>query len=86
MRLIALLVSRIRGYGYKAIGQLGSDKVVDDVRSLLESLKSDKIIVNYSFNIEVSSTTVGNIIFYIEVLSALGLKKIDFALSTGPGV
>lgn len=86
MRLVALLVSRIRGYGYKAIGQLGYDKVVDDVRSLLESLKSDKIIVTYSFNVEVSSTTVGSIIFYIEVLSALGLKKIDFALSTGPGV
>ena len=85
MRLIALLVSRIRSYGYQAIGQLGYDKVIDNVRSLLESLKNDKIIVDYSFNVEVSTTTSASLIFYIEVLSALGLKKIDFALSTGPG-
>ena len=50
MRLVALLVSRIRGYGYKAIGQLGYDKVVDDVRSLLESLKDGNMLLMVDVN------------------------------------
>lgn len=85
MRLIARVVSEVRGFSYNAIGRFGYDKVVDDVRSFLAGLASAKIVLDYSFKVEVSPTQVGSLIFYIELISALGIKKLGFAISTGPG-
>lgn len=85
MRLIAFVVSNVKQYSYEAIGKFGYDKLVDKIRTLLNSLKQDKSILDFSFNIEVSTTNVGSIICYIELLSALGLKKLNFNIATGPG-
>lgn len=86
MRLVSSVVSQIREYSYQAIGRFGYDLLVDKVRSYLLSLKNNKIILDFSFNIEVSTTSTASLIFYIELLSSLGLKKIDFSIATGPGV
>lgn len=86
MRLIARLVSEIKAYGYEGIGKLGYDKVITNVREYLIALKRSRIIADFAFNVEISATEVGKLTFYIEILSSLGLKKINFAISTGPGV
>jgi hypothetical protein len=85
MRLVAAVVNQVREYSYEAIGKFGYDIVVDKVRSYLLSLKDDKIIVDFSLNIEVNPTIVGSLILYIELLSSLGLRKVDFTIATGPG-
>lgn len=85
MRLIAAVVNQVREYSYQAIGRFGYDLLVDKVKSYLLKLKSDKIIIDFSLNIEVKSTSTANIIFYIELLSSLGLRKVDFSIATGPG-
>lgn len=85
MRLVARVVSQVRELSYQAVGRLGYDAYSDMVRNLLQAYKQDGVIVDYSFNIEVSPNSKSSIIVYIELLSALGLKKIDFAVATGPG-
>lgn len=85
MRLIAAVVNQVREYSYQAIGRFGYDLLVDKVKSYLLKLKSDKIIIDFSLNVEVKSTSTANIIFYIELLSSLGLRKVDFSIATGPG-
>lgn len=85
MRIISRVVSEVRGYSYEAIGRFGYDKTISNVRMFLESLKSERIILDFSFNVEVGQDSPGHLIFYIELISALGLKKVSFAVSTGPG-
>lgn len=86
MRLIARVVSEIRSFAIDSIGKFGYDKVRDNTISLLDSYRSSNAIVDYSVRIEPVSGSRGSLIFYIELLSALGLKKIDFSLSAGPVV
>lgn len=86
MRLIARVVSEVRGFSYLSIGRFGYDKTVDKVRAFLEDLRSDNVILDFSFKVEVSPNDKGALTFYIELISALGIKKLNFAISTGPGV
>jgi hypothetical protein len=86
MRLVARVVSEVRGFSYEAIGKFGYDKVVSRVRDYLNSLRQNNIILDFAFNVEVSQETSGKLIFHIELLAALGLRQINFAISTGPGV
>ena len=83
MRLVARLVSEVRGYGYAAIGRFGYDNVIGQVRTLLQEMKSNRVIIDFSFNVE--TRDVGELVFYIEIISSLGLKKVSFAISAGPG-
>lgn len=84
MRLVATVINQVKLFAYDAIGRFGYEKAVDRVRALLEDMKIMNIIVNFSFNVEVDPNERGKLIFYIELLSALGLKKIDFAIAAGP--
>lgn len=86
MRLISRVVSEVRGFAMNAIGRVNYDKVIDDVRFYLAGLARSKVILDFSFKVEVSPFQVGALIFYIELISSLGIKKVDFAISTGPGV
>jgi hypothetical protein len=84
MRLIASLVSRIKSVALEAIGKFGYDRVSDTVYKMLMQMKSNNIIIDYSFNIEVDPSDRGKLVFHISVLSALGLKRINFSLAAGP--
>lgn len=86
MRLIARVVSEVRGFSYSAIGKFNYDVAVSKVRNFLESLKKENIILNFTFNVEVSQDIIGKLIFHIQLISSLGIKKLNFAISTGPGV
>lgn len=85
MRLIARIVSEVRGFSYNGIGKFGYDSVVNNVRNYLSSLKDGRVILDFAFNVEVDPYNYGGLIFYIEILSAFGLRQINFAVSTGPG-
>jgi hypothetical protein len=52
----------------------------------MESLKGNDSIVDYSLNIKKRTDNPGELIFYVDVLSSLGLKNINFSLSAGPAV
>jgi hypothetical protein len=86
MRLVASVVSEVRAYGNAAIGKFGYDRAISSVSSYLNSLKKDKIIVDFSFNVEASPVEVGVLYFYIELLSTLGLRRINFTIAAGPEV
>ena len=85
MRLVSLVVSEIRGIALSHFDIMAFDQIVSETRSFLESLKRNSVVNDYSFNVHVSETQRGVFIFEIELLSALGLKKIDFSLAAGPG-
>ena len=85
MRLVSYLASKIKGYGYDTIGKFGYDNIVTSVSSLLSSMKKDKVIVDFEFKAKPDPTDKGVIILYINVISSLGLKKINLSLAAGPG-
>lgn len=85
LRLTSLLASEIKGYAYDAIGKFGYDKLSANVKGILDYFKNNKIIVDYEFKIRPSEIDKGIIYIYINVISALGLKKINLSLAAGPG-
>lgn len=86
MRLVSRVVSEVRAYGNAAIGKFGYDKAISSVGDYLTNLRKDKIIIDFSFNVENSPTEVGVLYFYIELLSSLGLRRINFTIATGPEI
>ena len=85
MRLVSLVVSEIKGIAISHFDIMAFDQIVSETRNFLELLKRNSVVTDYSFNVQVSETERGVFIFDIELLSALGLKKIDFSLAAGPG-
>ena len=85
MRLASYLSSSVKGFGYDSIGKFGYDKVINNTTQLLKKLKKDGVIVDYEFNAKPSSSESGVILLYINIVSSLGLKKINLSLAAGPG-
>lgn len=85
MRLVGYVVNMAKDYAYESIGKFGHDVFMDKLSKLLRSMKSDNIILDFSLNRQVAVNDPGKIFVYIELLSALGLKKIDFRIAAGPG-
>lgn len=85
IRLVSYLASRIKGFGYDTIGKFGYDKITSSVSGLLSDLKSDGTIVDFEFKAKPDPIDKGIIILYINVISSLGLKKINLSLAAGPG-
>ena len=85
MRLVSLVVSEIKGIALSHFDIMAFDQIVSETRNFLESLKRNSVITDYSFNVQVSETERGVFVFEVELLSALGLKRIDFSLAAGPG-
>jgi len=85
MRLMARLINEVKVYASQAIGRLSHDTASDKVRNMLDGLVADGAINDYTFNVTADTLRLGYLIFDIQVLSSLGLKKIDFSLSAGPG-
>lgn len=85
MRLASYLSSSVKGFGYDSIGKFGYDKVTSNTEQLLQRLKKEGTIVDYEFNAKPSSSEAGVILLYINIISSLGLKKINLSLAAGPG-
>jgi len=85
IRLVSYIASMVKDYGYQAVGKFGYDRIISSVNSLLTSLKKDRTIVDFEFKAESDPTDLGVITLYINIISSLGLKKINLSLSAGPG-
>lgn len=85
MRLASYLSSSVKGFGYDSIGKFGYDKVIDNTRQMLKELQKEGTIVDFEFNAKPSSSEPGVILLYINIISSLGLKRINLSLAAGPG-
>jgi len=86
MKLMSYILGSIKNYSYSAIGKFSYDDLSSKVKNLLLDLKNSKTILDFSLNVRPDPKDLGKIIIDISLLSSFGLKKIDFSLSTGPGV
>lgn len=86
MKLVARIVSEIKFFAEGAIGRFSYDKVKSQSVEFLNDLKSNNVISDYSLNVTRRTDNPGELIFYVDVLSSLGLKNINFSLSAGPAV
>jgi hypothetical protein len=85
LRLVSYIASKVKDYGYNSIGKFGYDKVISSVSSMLSDLKRQKTIVDFEFKAEKDPLDKSSLILYINVISSLGLKKINLSLAAGPG-
>jgi hypothetical protein len=85
MRLASFVASKIKGFGYDTIGKLGYNKLLTSVSEMLTDMKADNIIVDFEFSAQPSRTEQGVITLNINMISSLGLKKVNLSLSAGPG-
>ena len=85
MRLVSYLASRVKGFGYDTVGKFGYDKITSSVSSLLLDLKREGTIVDFEFRAKPDLSDRGTIILFINIISSLGLKKINLSLAAGPG-
>jgi len=85
LRLVAYIANSVNNLGYQAVGKFGYDRVISSVTSLLTNLKKDKSILDFEFKAQPDDKDVGKIILYINLISSLGLKKINLSLAAGPG-
>lgn len=85
MRLVAMVITEIKAIANDGIGKNAEDKVVSQVKSMLDMLVSTRAIKDYKLQSYGSKTERGTLIFEINLVSSLGLKNINFSIITGPG-
>jgi hypothetical protein len=85
MRLVAMVITEIKAVANDGIGKNAEDKVVSQVKSMLDMLVSTRAIKDYKLQSYGSKTKRGTLIFEINLVSSLGLKSINFSIATGPG-
>lgn len=84
MRIVAAVVNQVKGLATDSIGKFGYDRAVEGATMLLRQMQQMGVLVDFTLNVEVDKSTRGRIILYIELVSSLGLRKIDFAIAAGP--
>ena len=85
MRLVAMVITEIKAIANDGIGKNAEDKVISQVKSMLDMLVSTRTIKDYKLQSYGSKTERGTLIFEINLVSCLGLKNINFSIMTGPG-
>lgn len=85
MRLVSSVVSEIKGIALSNFDIINYDRIISDTKMFLMELKNNNIIVDFSLGINTDEVSIGRLIFDIELISALGLKKVNFNLAAGPG-
>jgi hypothetical protein len=84
MRLVAMLVNEIKNIANHGIGKNAEEKVISRVESMLSLLQSADVIKQYKLQTYASKVVRGFLIFDINLTSCLGLKNINFSVTTGP--
>jgi hypothetical protein len=85
MRLVAMVITEIKAIANDGIGKNAEDKVISQVKAMLDMLVSTRAIKDYKLQSYGSKTERGTLIFEINLVSSLGLKNINFSIMTGPG-
>jgi len=85
MRLVAMVINEIKNISNDGIGKNAEDKVTKQVKNILELLVGARVIKSYDMQAYASKTERGFLIFQLNLVSSLGLKNINFSVTTGPG-
>jgi hypothetical protein len=85
IRLAAMVINEIKSIGYQSVGKFSNDKIISNVKSMLESILKAKAIRDYNFDAYADRYEKGVLVFDISLVSSLSLKNIKFSVSTGPG-
>lgn len=85
MRLVAVVVSEIKGICLSNFDIINYDRIISETKLFLLNLKKSNVIIDFSLDVDTSEMNTGKIIFEVELLSALGLKRVNFSLAAGPG-
>jgi len=86
VRLVAMVINEIKNISNDGSGKNSEEKVTSQVKNMLELLIGARVIKDYSMQAYASSTKRGFLIFELNLVSCLGLKNINFSVTTGPGV
>lgn len=85
MRLISMVAKEIIALGNNSVSKFSLQKLVADVRLMLEFLKNNSIIKDYKMEAYSDSKIKGKAYFDISLISTLGLRKIAFSIASGQG-
>ncbi len=85
MRLVAMVIAEIKSIANDGIVKNAEDKIIMQVKTMLELLVSTRTIKKYDLQSFASKTEMGTLFFQINLVSCLGLKNINFSIITGPG-
>jgi len=86
IRLVAMVINEIKNISNDGSGKNAEEKVTSQVKNLLELLRGARVIKDYSMQAYASSNQRGLLVFELNLVSCLGLKNINFSVTTGPGV
>lgn len=85
MRLVAMVINEIKNISNDGTGKNVESKITSQVKNMLEILVGARVIKDYSMQAYASKTQRGFLIFELNLVSSLGLKNINFSVTTGPG-
>lgn len=85
VRLAAMVISEVQAIGKNAIGKFGYTKIKTKVEALLEFIKKNDIIRDYSVDMYADKKEKGKIYFNITLMSSRTLREISFSVASGRG-
>jgi hypothetical protein len=85
MRLVSMVSNEIRALGDNSVSRFSAQKLIEDVKKMLQFLKINNIIREYNLEAYADSVVRGKIYFDINLTSSLALRKISFSISSGQG-
>lgn len=85
VRLAAMIISEVQAISKNAIGKFGYSKITSKVEALLNYLKINDIVRNYSLDAYADKQEKGKLYFNITLLSSRTLREISFSVASGRG-
>lgn len=84
MHMVANIINQIRAFGYSYVGTTYLSKFKDTVYHYMNRLISDRLIRDFSLNIQESDLGESAAV-YVSILPILGVRQITFQIEVGPG-
>ncbi len=85
LRLAAMVISEVQAISKNAIGKFNYSKITTKVEALLNFLKVNDIVRNYTLDSYADKKEKGKIYFNITLLSSRTLREISFNVASGRG-
>lgn len=85
IRLCSMVINEIKSLTSNTMSKFATQKAVEDVQTMLQYLKSNSIILEYSLEAYTDPVIKGKLYFDIGITSSLGLKKLEFSITAGKG-
>lgn len=85
VRLAAMVISEVQAISKNAIGKFGYSKITNKVEALLNFLKNNDIVRNYTLDAYADKVEKEKMYFNITILSSRTLREISFNVASGRG-